>query len=277
LKRIWIILGAVVCCVAAVCIWLLVPKEETQPLPLPEERQYVILQYFENDKGVWVVPEEVHQIEILQKLSTAKGQKDNKWTYEKVKEPVIGIEIHNGKGLTYTALTNGYLVFEDGSAYRTDLELQQWIKQNNVLEGGREYDAEEYNVDPMRYIHTLAKSKFGWRMEYLYPSPEMEPAPEGIKMQLQSWTQEEIVISLSNESDSEWMYGYPFHLEVNIDRTWYQLPFMPEGGTFALVGFVLGSGQTHEMRFNLMSDYGVLPPGNYRLVYNGMILEHTIE
>ena len=271
LKRIWVILGVVVCCVAAVCIWLLMSKEEMQPLPLPEIKQIDLI-YYDGEQAKRIHLDEELTRELAQELTSATARVDEAWSAKRAKSPVVGLEIYNGMELTHVAYTNGHLIYEDDSTYRVKLDLESFVAKHDLLAKG-----EECHIYALQCMCWLARTENGWNADFMHPADEPEAAPKVIKMQVQEWTNEEIHFTITNEGTATWYYGSAFHLDVKIDGVWYRVPTRPGFGAFSLQATGLAGGQTIEMGADFTFLYGQLPPGTYRFIKDGVVVEHTLK
>lgn len=279
MKRIWIILGAVVCCVAAVCIWLLMSKEEMQPLPLPEDvmiDQYngISMKYCNGEKVAYLNLNEEQQEELLNLLRSARSKPAQVWSADRAKMPAYEVKmayVDSGRyELLHLIYMNGYLVFEDGNAYRVNLDLKQFVKKHDLLSEDK-FRSSIYALDCIRWF---AWKQDGWNSKYL-PLAE-EPKGQGnVTIELNEWTDETITYTVNAEYG--WSKGNgAFHLHVKLDDQWHKVLPNPGRGAEALPLISVGPG-VYEETVSYADKYGTLPPGQYRFEIGDLSFEHTIE
>lgn len=64
-----------------------------------------------------------------------------------------------------------------------------------------------------------------------------------------------------------YIYGSEFWLERKIDGTWYVVPVVFEGTyAFTTIGILLASGDRRELTIDWGWLYGMLNPGEYRIL-----------
>lgn len=208
---------------------------------------------------------------ILDRLSAVDATPVTDWTADKVKLPVYGIEIGSKDGWgILAAWSNGYLILRDGSVYKFDFDF-------SALETDYEweYSRAPGSLSAMPCGRLLSEGPDGWVAGHLAPAEEPTP-PEGISMTLKEQTAGKITVNLTNNGDTEWMYGEYFTLHALLDGTWYEVPVLDDKNYgFNDIGYILPAGKTQEESYSLGS-YGTLPEGTYRLVVEGMSVEFSL-
>lgn len=69
---------------------------------------------------------------------------------------------------------------------------------------------------------------------------------------------------LHNETESDWMYGRVYSLQVEEGGVWRDVEAQDEM-SFTLEGILLGSDQSVSETIDWSRGYGELPPGHYRV------------
>ena len=72
-------------------------------------------------------------------------------------------------------------------------------------------------------------------------------------------------IIMTNNTDEEYTYGAPYHLEIKENDTWYILE-PKEDLFFIMPAYSLKNGESVEKEYNWEYGYGNLKVGTYRLV-----------
>ena len=72
-------------------------------------------------------------------------------------------------------------------------------------------------------------------------------------------------IIMTNNTDEEYTYGEPYHLEIKENDTWYILE-PKEDLFFIMPAYSLKNGESVEKEYNWEYGYGNLKVGTYRLV-----------
>lgn len=209
--------------------------------------------------------------QILSELSGVDAKPAEDWTPKKFRVPAFGIEIGTKDGMgIQAAWSNGYLILRDGSVYAFDYDFAA---------------LEDYSWNYARDIESASELPCGryfalwngqWYPEQLDLADEKE-TPDGVSMAITAQTAESITVQLQNDTDTEWLFGEYFSLEVCLDGVWYVVPTTPEQNWgFNSIGYILLPGDSREMEYKLMS-YGDLPAGDYRLVVEDLTAEFSVQ
>lgn len=92
--------------------------------------------------------------------------------------------------------------------------------------------------------------------------------------QIQSF-KEKITLVFENLTDTVYYYGVDFTLEVELDDTWYQVPF-DEDVAFIEIAMLLEGKAMNEEVIDLADYFDKLPAGNYRVIKHFQAEEQTI-
>lgn len=215
--------------------------------------------------------------EILDKLAAVSANPAVDWTPRDVTMPVCGLEIgrnDDGIGWLQAVWSNGYLIMADGSAYEFDFDF-------TALETAYEWrDSEEgLPIGCLPCSRALALDGEEWISSMLTPADELS-APAGISMTLDylDYTDPDdglIAVTFTNDGDVEWCYGTYYHLEVELDGEWYEVPTETELA-FNDIAMILPAGESRQELYHTWA-YGELPAGSYRVVAEGMAAEFVLE
>lgn len=161
------------------------------------------------------------------------------------------------------AWSNGYWITQAGDVYRFDFDFEAFIGRQR-----RESPRNDIRFAWFPNAVNLTRDQDGWRDTLLMPAAELDP-PEGIEMAFVSNTNENVTFTLTNNNDTEWMYGVGFRLDALINGIWYDIPTTPANHMFVAIGLILEAKQT-ETKTYALDMYGELPPGTYRLIKHDM-------
>lgn len=188
--------------------------------------------------------------------------------------PFYGVEMGGGDlGMVYGLWSDGVFLTKFGEAYAFDYDFEALLEHPDWQESGTYALTSFLQMPCAAYV---VKGTDGWRSELL-PLSGVEEAPEGIAMTLVEMEGKTITVLLSNQSGEEWYYGEYYHLEVQLDGSWYQIPTDStlEWG-FHDIAMILPDGKTAEQTYNLEM-YGTLPDGLYRLAAENLTVEFRVE
>ena len=208
--------------------------------------------------------------QLLGVLSAVTLTETADWTPADLTLPVYGIEIGGKDGWTVQgAWSNGHWIAQDGTAYRFDYDFSTLPQKYNWA------DVTEWNTTTiLPCARFLAQAVDGWHTEWMTPSATLV-APEGITAELVENKKDAVTIRLTNHSETEWMYGDGFSLQVLLDGVWYNVPELPGNWAFNAIGYTLSAGDSTEKTYHL-APYGDLPSGTYRLETEGLTAEFNI-
>ena len=208
--------------------------------------------------------------EIIELILSSKTKKIDSITYSKIKKPFYGMMFDNTDNLECTELffSSGYLFTDDGSFYKTDIDL------SGIIDGyfSNKHTSELYAFPGIRLIN-IQNGK--WNTEYMTEDRSFSPEsiPDGIKTEMVSFIGEELIVKLVNESEQIWGFGLEDGLSVKIDDTWYYTPTKGERGVLEVLIQVmphLEHEQTHRVPM-------YLPSGRYRIHTMGTVFEFDID
>ena len=249
------------------------PAAEAEPAaqePLPEgavdvweneslKNSVLTFAYFDGKEGRQGF---FHQdrFEILKSLRSTPAYPADDFTPEKMTYPVYGLEMgsRDGFGISFF-WTNGYLIANDGTAYRFDYDFEPLTKKEMTAETPVICAAQI----PGGWL--LLKDSAGrWIPERMYKN-EPQAQPADVKLSVTGREGESLKLELKNSGNRTWMYGRDYWVEVNLDGAWYNVPVNSALGlAFTLEGYTLSAGET----VNLSADLGPfepLPAGKYRI------------
>lgn len=217
-------------------------------------------QYSDNMSARYIIYDTKTVEQILDQLSQITAKEVNDWSYDKVTYPIYGFEIGGKDGFSVNAAwSNGYWIAQDGSAYQYAFDFTTLLEQ---------YDWEQIDgTVELTYFpcaSRLLKDERGWNQALLSPAPELS-APEGIIAKLESYTDDKLTVSFSNQSSQEWFYGTYYYLQVLLEDAWYKIPMEGSDWGFHDIGYIVPEDTTNEQTYYLKA-YGILPPGRYQLV-----------
>ena len=213
--------------------------------------------------------------EVLDQLSKVSVTEVKDWSPAQIKEPIYGIQIWNKQGRMESALWSENLwITQEGKAYRFAYDVGKLLTSY-------EWQSVDTFSDGIRVPCAYALSYVNGAWDTTWMMPAKEPAAtEGIQIQLLQWTEDSVMVNVSNHSQNEWTFGEYYHLEVLLDGTWYHVPQAP-GNMWAVhdIAYILTPGGNKDMTYSLLP-YGELPSGQYRLVAEafdeGLAVEYEI-
>lgn len=78
-------------------------------------------------------------------------------------------------------------------------------------------------------------------------------------------SKEKITLVLENKTEYKYFYGVEFELEVELDNSWYKVPF-DKNPEFTEIGLLLNGNSKSEEKIELYKYFSDLPEGKYRIV-----------
>ena len=199
---------------------------------------------------------------IVKELKRVKARPAEDFTAEKMTFPLYEISLPQEDGFDlFLCWTNGYLIDQQGKAYRFDYDFAKLAQGEWSHKSGKE----GLNVFIGRYLTELEGR---WLFDRL-PQKEETSGPEGIKMEILSVEQGIVSVEIRNESSRDWMYGKYYHLEVTDGKNWYDAPYFPRRPlAFEDIGLILPAGESTRRSYSL-EPWMPLPTGRYRVVAGG--------
>lgn len=209
---------------------------------------------------------------LLDELSSVRATAADKWSPELITLPVYGIQIMDTDGNPLEAAwSNGYLITQDGNAYRFDFDF-------SVITDTYEFDSPDTwaSTAVLPCADHLSKYNGQWYTTLMNESDTLTP-PEGISLEITDVSDQKIKATLTNQTGNEWCYGEFFSLQTELDGKWYIVP--TTSGTnwaFNAIGYILTAGQETSKTYSL-DMYGDLPDGNYRIIVENLSAEFSVS
>lgn len=214
--------------------------------------------------------------EILSTLEASSGVPLEKWSPEDITYPIYGIYICKKDGSPLQAVwTNNFLILNDGSAYKFDLDTSNWAERY-TFEPDLEHEFKDTSVLPC--ADYLLRTETGWNFD-LMTEAELSIDPlEGITLEPVSSHNNTITVKYinNNAERQELTYGLSFTIHAENNGVWYTIPTTSDMHYgFAAIAMVLMPDQSSEETYST-DMYGSLPDGHYRLYANGLTLEFDL-
>lgn len=90
---------------------------------------------------------------------------------------------------------------------------------------------------------------------------------DGVSMRMEQYQSTEGEVEFVNTTDTEYIYGEYYDIQVQKDGVWYSLQYAVDGNVaFNAVGYNAAAGTTSVWQVNWEWLYGELPAGQYRIV-----------
>ena len=192
------------------------------------------------------------------------------WTLDDITLPIYGMRLSTigGTGIRM-AWSNGFWITQTGDVYRFNFDFEAFIERHPWELASRN---NQFAGFPNAIFMTLDEN--GWHNTFLTPAEALNP-PDGIQMRLESNTNENVTFTLTNNNDTDWMYGVHYRIDVLLNDIWYSVPPQPGNWAFVNIGLILEAEQTETLTYG-WGMHGDLPPGTYRLVKHGMYVVFDI-
>ncbi len=237
----------------------------------PETSALSFYQYSEDSSASYIIFDTKTVEEIVNQLSKITAKEVEGWSYDDITFPIYGLEIGGKDDFSVNvAWSNGYWITQEGGIYSYDFDFSTLLDQ---------YDWEQregsMNLTYFPCASRLLKDERGWNQKLLTLAPDLN-APEGITANLESMDKDTMVVSYTNHSGKEWVYGTYYHLEVLLDGSWYLIPTEGSNWGFNDIAYVVLEDTTSEQTYHL-TPYGTLPRGTYRFVAFDLAIDFTIE
>lgn len=228
----------------------------------PETSALVLYEYKGEKVYRYAVYDRTEIRAVLDELDAAEAVPVEKDAAE-AELPMYGLEIGTADGLGIRAgWSNGYLYLRDGTVYEFNYDFDALLEEHS---DGQKWEFEDAAVIPCAYY--MAQDENGWKRELLTMAEDVWY--DLLPAELLEQTADSLTIQLKNDSESEWMYGSDFNLDVKLGNMWYDLPSEPSRNWgFTGEGIVLLPGAS-ETRTYFLDMYGDLPAGEYRLNVEG--------
>ncbi len=195
------------------------------------------------------------------------------WSPADLSAPMFGIYMMKEDGRPLSAIWSASLwITQEGEAYRFPYSVAK-IWGDHEWQSMDTWSGEL--VLPAQYALTYregsgndsqnGQGESTWDPTWMTPVTEWTTA-EGHEIELVEWGDTSVTVKLINHSGEEWVFGEYYHLEVQLDGTWYHVPTAPgENWMVHDLAYILPAGEDMEMTYSLVC-YGDLPAGHYRLV-----------
>jgi len=209
---------------------------------------------------------------VLNELSSVQTIFAEDWSPEKITLPVYGIMIMdiNGKPLE-AAWSNGYLIMQDGNAYRFDYDFGR-LAENDEFSSQETWNS----AIVLPSAEHLFKDETGWYTVLMKEADKLSP-PEGITLEIDNDSTDAITVRLMNKSENAWTYGEDYSLQVNLDGKWYDIPTASGvNWAFHSIAYLLPAGGETTQTYSLAM-YGTLPAGSYRIIISGLAAEFELN
>lgn len=184
--------------------------------------------------------------------------------------PFYGMEMYGSDGWpVYGLWSDGYFLTGNGAVYEFDYDFEAF-RQKYAFQPPEELQMLTY----MPCASFVAKSETGWNKAFLTETAE-PAAPAGVTAELIGQTEDAITVRFTNDSGTEWGYGYAYAVQAMVDGVWYDIP-AEENMAFIEILLMVPQGRAAEESFSL-EPYGTLPAGTYRVASNGLTAVFAIE
>jgi len=210
---------------------------------------------------------------VVDSLASVDVVPEPDWSPADLSAPMFGIYIMKEDGRPLSAVWSASLwITQEGEAYRFPYSVakiwgdHEW-QAMNTWSGEMVLPAQHalaYRENAEKASQDGGGDSY-WDPTWMTPAGDMTAA-DGHEIELVEWSDTAVTVTLINHSDEDWTFGEYYHLEVNLNGTWYHVPTAP-GENWAVhdLAYVLPAGGEMEMTYSLIC-YGVLPAGHYRLV-----------
>ena len=151
---------------------------------------------------------------------------------------------------------------QNGKNHRASMSLENGEYRIDYVDSEKDMIAKVYHKKLTLTIDGRKGASIVFRAtneEVLIPSDDTKPAPEFMKAKMTGKGKVEI----TNEGDSEYMYGRFYQLEVQKNGKWCYARAI-ESFVWTAEGIILPAGGSKTEEYDL-SHYGTLKPGEYRL------------
>ena len=223
-------------------------------------------------------------IEAIHKFNLCRGVKVNNWTKDKITYPIYALTVRPEKfkgpleiGET-VVWTNGYLITSSGDVYKCSPDFSPFLEADD-----NDYVSvtELNDISHTRTFRPLTYANCQWNTDLLVPSGNTpDKRAPGVEAEVTEVGELSslpfITISLKNTGDTKWNYeDYSLFiaLEVNVDGEYYYIFHDPtiDDDIRTIPGYsnVIEPSCEDTLEISL-GFYGILPPGDYRIIIYGM-------
>lgn len=220
----------------------------------------------------WVEREE-NAIPAIDALKAVPAEPADDWNFDKIQSPFYSIHLPLLEGDNMEALwVNGYWIDQNGGIWTYDFDFEKLIADTKWAR--LPMVQERNDIACSRY---LALWNGQWNLEWLTPVKEPQP-PENVTLTVTGMEGMILRTTVENKGGDAWEYGYPWSVQVCLDGVWYGVPTLPTSRlAFPAMACWLKPGDILEQSFPMGLPYGDLPPGQYRVVFNGLTAEFKLN
>ncbi len=237
----------------------------------PSTSALYFYQYSEESSETYIIYDTKTVEQVVELLSKLPAKEVKDWSYDKITYPIYGFDIGGKDGFSVNvAWSNGYWIAQDGRVYQYEFDFSRLKEEYEweQLEGSRE-------LTYFPCASRLLKDERGWNQKLLSPAPKLEAA-EGVTANLVSQSDDKITVRYINKSGNEWIYGTYYHLQVQLEDSWYLIPMESSNWGFHDIAYSIPDDSNSEQTYHLQP-YGTLPKGNYQLVAYQLTVDFIIN
>jgi len=220
----------------------------------------------------WVEREE-NAIPAIDALKSVSVKPSSDWSFDKIQLPFYSIHLPLIEGDHMEALwTNGYWIDQEGCIWNFDFDFEKLLSETKWAR--LPMVQEENEIACSRYLKLWNGQ---WNLEWMTLAQEPQP-PANITLIVTGVEDMTVRTTIENKGSETWEYGYLWRLQVCLDGKWYIVPNLPADRlAFPALALGLKPGETAEQNFSWKSSYAPLPPGQYRVEFNGLTAGFTLE
>lgn len=215
--------------------------------------------------------------EIISTLEAASGIPLESWSPDNITYPIYGIYICQKGGSPLQAVwTNDFLILNDGTAYKFDLDTSGWAERY-TFEQALEHRFSDVSLMPC--ADYLLRTETGWNFDIMSEAVLNIEAPKDVLLEPVSAEGNSITVRYINNTaeNKDLIYGTSFAVHAENNGKWYSLPTTSNAHYgFASIALILPPEQSQEETYST-DMYGILPDGHYRLYANGLAVEFDMD
>lgn len=224
--------------------------------------------YFDGEKvAARTLYDSGREKELIKRINKVLMEEADESALRDLEVPFYGIWIGNTDGYDISvAWSDGVWLKNDGTVYRGDGDFASWWAE-----------LENENEDTMTVLNFPNAARLA-EYHILFMEKEETDVPDsagGVSMAVEHISAGEIIVTITNDSEEEFVYGEYYSLQKKIDGSWYTMPVQADNIGFPDIANILPAGGSVTKSYDYQI-FGPLKPGEYKLVVEDMGVEFAV-
>lgn len=224
--------------------------------------------YFDGEKvAARTLYDSGREKELIKRINKVLVEEADESALRDLEVPFYGIWIGNTDGYDISvAWSDGIWLKNDGTVYQGDGDFASWWAE-----------LENEDEDTMTVLNFPNAARLA-EYHILFMEEEEKEVPDsagGVSMAVERISASEIVVTITNDSEEEFVYGEYYSLQKKTDGNWYTMPVWADNIGFPDIANILPAGGSVTKSYDYQI-FGPLKPGEYKLVVEDMGVEFAV-